>query len=183
MMHPAGAPRLTLPVGRRDHLLGPATAPVTLVEYGDYECPHCGQAHPVVHHLQRLLGRQLRFVFRQFPLTTVHPHAQHAAEAAEAAGAQGKFWAMHDILFTHQQALDDDDLVQYAATLGLALSRFSSELARHSHAARVREDFLGGVRSGVNGTPTFFINGRRHDASYYLETLLAAIDAASPEGG
>jgi protein-disulfide isomerase len=178
MIRPSAVARLTVPVSERDHILGPVMAPVTLVEYGDYECAYCGQAHPVVKQLQRLLGRQLCFVFRHFPLTTVHPHAQHAAEAAEAAGAQGKFWAMHDVLFAHQQALDDDNLVQYAAALGLDLSRFISELARHIHAARVREDFLSGARSGVNGTPTFFINGVRHDDAFDLETLLEAIAGA-----
>jgi protein-disulfide isomerase len=178
MMQNPAAPRLTVPVSARDHILGPATAPVTLVEYGDYECPHCSQAHHLVNQLQRLLGRQLRFVFRHFPLTRVHPRAQHAAEAAEAAGVQGKFWEMHNALFEHQHALDADDLVQYAAALGLDLYRFSSELAMHSHAARVREDFMGGVRSGVNGTPTFFINGVRHDASYDFDTLLNAIEYA-----
>jgi protein-disulfide isomerase len=178
MIRPSAAARLTVPVSERDHILGPVMAPVTLVEYGDYECAYCGQAHPVVKHLQRLLDRQLCFVFRHFPLTTVHPHAQHAAEAAEAAGAQGKFWAMHDILFAHQQALGDDNLVQYAAAIGLDLSRFISELARHIHAARVREDFLSGARSGVNGTPTFFINGVRHDDAFDLETLSGAIAGA-----
>jgi protein-disulfide isomerase len=175
MISATATPRLTMLVSERDHLLGPVTAPVTLVEYGDYECPSCGQAHAVVKHLQRLLGCELCFVFRNFPLTTVHPHAQLAAEAAEAAGAQGKFWAMHDMLFAHQEALEPEDLVQYAAALGLDLHRFNSELATHVHAARVREDFMSGVRSGVNGTPTFFINGLRHNGSYDLATLLEAI--------
>jgi protein-disulfide isomerase len=178
MISASATPRLTMPVSERDHILGPVIAPVTLVEYGDYECPSCGQAHAAVKHLQRLLGRELCFVFRNFPLTTVHPHAQLAAEAAEAAGAQGKFWAMHDMLFTHQHALEDEDLVQYAAALGLDLYRFNSELAAHVHAARVREDFMSGVRSGVNGTPTFFINGLRHNGSYDLATLLEAIKYA-----
>jgi protein-disulfide isomerase len=153
-------------------------APVTLVEYGDYECPFCGQAHHVVTQLQQLLGRHLRFVFRHFPLATVHPHAQYAAEAAEAAGAQGKFWEMHYMLFEHQHALEDDDLVQYAAALGLGLHRFASELSMHIHAARVREDFMSGVRSDVNGTPTFFINGVRHDGSSDFDTLMEAIEYA-----
>src|ERR671925_1066710 len=178
MIRQSAPSRLTVPVSERDHILGPAMAPVTWVEYGDYECSYCGQAHPVVKQLQLLLGRRLRFVFRHFPLATVHPHAQHAAEAAEASGAQGKFWAMHDILFAHQHALDDDDLVRYAAALDLDLYRFNSELAGHIHAARVREDFLSGARSGVNGTPTFFINGVRHDESYDFDTLLNAIERA-----
>ena len=149
---------------------------MTLVEYGDYECPSCGQAYPIVKELQRRLGRQLRFVFRNFPLATAHPHAERAAEAAEAAASQGQFWAMHDRLFENQNALDDEHLVQYAVALGLDESRFVSELAGHVHAARVREDFMGGVRSGVNGTPTFFINGVRHDGPFDLGALLAAIE-------
>ena len=164
MTQESGTARLTLPVSQRDHQQGPATAPVTLVEYGDYECPYCGEAYPIVKEIQRRLG--VRFVFRNFPLTQSHPHAEHAAEAAEAAAAQEKFWEMHDYLFEHQQALDVAHLVQYAVALNLDKETF------------VREDFLSGVRSGVNGTPTFFINGVRHDDSYELETLLAAIEAA-----
>jgi protein-disulfide isomerase len=121
----------------------------------------------------------VRFAYRHFPLTQVHPHAEHAAEAAEAAGAQGKFWEMHDTLYEHQRALHDAHLRQYAEWLGLDLGRFDEEMGRHVHAGRVREDFLSGVRSGVNGTPTFFINGVRHDGSYDLATLLAAIEGAS----
>jgi protein-disulfide isomerase len=176
MIQQSAAARLVVPVSNRDHILGQVTAPVTLVEYGDYECSYCGQAHHVVKQLRQLLGRQLCFVFRHFPLTTVHPHAELAAEAAEAAGAQGKFWEIHDVLFEHQHALAPDDLVRYAAALGLDLSEFSSELARHVHAPRVREDFMGGVRSGVNGTPSFFINGVRHDGSFDFDTLLNAIE-------
>lgn len=168
--------RLAVPIGESDHAQGPASAPVTLVEYGDYECPSCGQAFPVVKELQRRLGSQMRFVFRNFPLATAHPHAEHAAEAAEAAVSQGQFWAMHDTLFENQNALDDEYLVQYAVALGLDESQFVSELAGHVHAARVREDFMGGVRSGVNGTPTFFINGVRHDGPFDFGTLLEAIE-------
>ena len=175
----ATAPRLTTPVTGQDHVLGPKTARVTLVEYGDYECPRCGEAHPIVKSLQQLLAGQLRFAFRHFPLATVHPHAQHAAEAAEAAGVQRKFWQMHDVLFGYQDALEDDDLLQYAAALGLNLRRFTTELASHFHAPRVREDFLSGARSGVNGTPTFFINGVRHDGGYDLRALQDAIECAA----
>jgi len=178
MIQPATAPRLTVPINEHDHVLGPITASVTMVEYGDYECPHCGQAHHMVKQLRQLMGHRMCLVFRHFPLTTVHPHAQQAAEAAEAAGVQGKFWEMHDVLFEHQYALDPSDLLQYAAALGLDVPRFSSELARHIHAPRVREHFMSGVRSGVNGTPTFFINGMRHDGSYDLDTLVDAIEAA-----
>jgi protein-disulfide isomerase len=178
MMQKSGYARLTLPVSERDHRQGPLTAPVTLVEYGDYECPYCGMAHPIVKEIKRRLRDQLCFVFRYFPLTQIHPHAEIAGEAAEAAGAQGKFWQMHDSLFEHQQALDEVHLVHYAAALQLDTERFKRELAEHVYANRVSEDFMSGVRSGVNGTPTFFINGIRHDASYDLETLLAAIEEA-----
>lgn len=170
---------LTQPVSERDHAQGPATAPVTLVEYGDYECPYCGQAYPIVKQIQERLGDQLRFVFRNFPLSQMHPHAEQAAEAAEAAGAQGKFWQMHDLLYEHQRALDDKRLERYAQTLGLDLEVFNAALSRHSEAQRVREDFRSGVRSGVNGTPTFFINGVRHDGAYDFDLLLAAIERAT----
>jgi protein-disulfide isomerase len=170
---------LTPPVSDRDHVIGPPTAPVTLVEYGDYECPYCGMAHPTVIEILRQVGDDVRFVFRHFPLTRIHPHAERAAEAAEAAGAQGRFWQMHDMLYTHQQALEDRDLVLYADAIQLDVPRFVSELQAGVHMPRVREDFLSGVRSGVNGTPTFFINGRRHDAGYELPTLLAAVVAAA----
>jgi protein-disulfide isomerase len=171
---------LTLPVSAdRDHLQGPADAPVTLVEYGDYECPYCGAAYPIVKVVQARMGERLRFVFRNFPITTAHPHAEAAAEAAEAAAAQGKFWPMHDLLYENQRHLGVGDLRAYAERLGLDIERFQSELAGHTYSARVHEDFLSGVRSGVNGTPTFYINGARHDGSYDLETLLAAIERAA----
>jgi protein-disulfide isomerase len=169
---------LTMPVGDRDHAQGPANAPVTLVEYGDYECPHCGRAHPIVKDVQRRLGKKLRFVFRHFPLATIHPHAEHAAEAAEAAAAQGHFWEMHDAIFEHQDALDDRHLAGYASAIGLDAARLEEELAGHTHAPRVREDFMSGVRSGVNGTPTFFINGDRYEGSWEAAPLTAALTAA-----
>jgi len=170
---------LTLPVGERDHMLGPVDASVTLVEYGDFECPHCGRAYPIVKQIQRRLGRRLRFVFRHFPLRESHPHAEHAAEAAEAAGAEGKFWEMHDRLFERQFALDDDYLIEYAGDLGLDAARVGRELAAGTYAPRVREDFRSGVTSGVNGTPTFFINGLRYDESWDLEPLVAALEQAA----
>ncbi len=170
--------KLTLPVGERDHIQGPATAPITLVEYGDYQCPYCGQAYPIVKELQERLGKKLRFVFRNFPLSTMHPHAEHAAEAAETAGAHGKFWEMHDALYENQEALDDEYLVQYASAVGLDPARFTGEMTKHTQAARVREDFMSGARSGVNGTPTFFINGVRHDDAFDFDTLLKAMEAA-----
>jgi protein-disulfide isomerase len=173
----ADAAVLTLPVGDRDHIQGPADAPLTLVEYGDYECPHCGRAYPIVKDVQRRLGKQLRFVFRNFPITNLHPHAEHAAEAAEAAGAQKHFWEMHDALFEHQNALDDRHLSSYAAAIGLDVARFDRELSGHVQTKRVREDFSSGVRSGVNGTPTFFINGIRHDDSWDPDTLTQALRA------
>jgi protein-disulfide isomerase len=167
---------LTSPVTEgRDHIQGPADAPLTLVEYGDYECPYCGAAYPIIKEVQARMGDQLRFVFRNFPISTSHPHAEHAAEAAEAAGAQSRFWPMHDLLYENQQRLGDQDLHAYAKRLGLDLERFDHELAEHVHAGRVHDDFLSGVRSGVNGTPSFFINGARHDDSFDAETLLTAL--------
>jgi protein-disulfide isomerase len=169
---------LHVPVTERDHVQGRPDAPVTLLEYGDYECPHCGRAYPIVKEVQQRLGRQLRFVFRNFPLSEIHPHAQHAAEAAEAAAAQRRFWEMHDLLFEHQRALADGDLVAYARRLDLEVEQFERELGEHMHRRRVREDFLSGIRSGVNGTPTFFINGVRHDDAWDVETLVAAVESA-----
>lgn len=169
---------LNPPVGERDHAQGPADAPVTLVEYGDYECPHRGRAYPIVQEVQRRRGDRPRFVFRNFPLTRAHPHALHAAEAAEAAAVQGKFWEMHAHLFEHQRALDDAHLPRYADEVGLDTERFSAEMAEHAREARVREDFSSGVRGGVNGTPTSFINGWRHDDDHEAETLIAAVERA-----
>jgi protein-disulfide isomerase len=166
---------LTLPVSDRDHIQGPANAPLTLVEYGDYECPHCGRAYPIIKVVQQAFGKDLRFVFRNFPLTNIHPHAEHAAEAAEAAGAQKHFWEMHDTLFENQFALDDHHLAEYASAIGLDRARFDRDMIAHTYAPRVREDFMSGVRSGVNGTPTFFINGVRHDDSWDAETLILAL--------
>ena len=166
----------------RDHVRGPLASPVTLVEYGDYECQYCGQAYYVVKDLGQRVGSPMRFVFRNFPLTTIHPHAERAAEAAEAAGAQGKFWEMHDLLFENQQSLEDRDLMEYAAKVGLDIPRFVREMREGRYLNRIREDFLSGARSGVNGTPTFFINGLRHDGPRDLATLMAAIDKAAREG-
>ena len=171
---------LILPVSEeRDHILGRPDAPVTLVEYGDYQCPYCGAAHPIVQEALERMGRQLRFVFRNFPISTSHPRAQPAAEAAEAAAAQRRFWPMHDLLLENQEQLGDAHLRDYAQRLGLDVVAFAHELAEHTHAPRVREDFMTGVRSGVNGTPTFFINGRRHDGAYDLPNLLAALEDAA----
>jgi protein-disulfide isomerase len=163
----------------RDHIQGPADAAVTLVEYGDYECPYCGAAYPIVKELQARMGDRLRFVFRNFPITTSHPHAEQAAEAAEAGAAQGRFWEMHDLLYENQTHLRDQDLHAYAEQLGIDVERFDKDLAEHVHAPRVREDFMSGVRSGVNGTPSFYVNGARHDDSYDFETLLDALERAA----
>ncbi|HYV02016.1 MAG TPA: DsbA family protein [Actinomycetota bacterium] len=171
---------LTMPVAEdRDHIQGPADAAVTLVQYGDYECPYCGEAYPIVKEVQARMGERLRFVFRNFPITTSHPHAERAAEAAEAAANQGKFWQMHDLLYENQRDLRDQALRAYAEQLGLEVELFDREMAEHVHAERVHEDFMSGVRSGVNGTPTFYINGARHDDSYEMETLLAALERAA----
>jgi protein-disulfide isomerase len=168
---------LTVPVTEgRDHIQGPPEAPVTLVEYGDYQCPYCGAAYPIIKQVQEEMGSDLRFVFRNFPIVTAHPHAETAAEAAEAAAAQGKFWEMHDLLYENQKRLGDEDLRGYADSLGLDLATFDRDLAGHLYAPRVHEDFMSGVRSGVNGTPTFYINGIRYDDPYDVETLLAALD-------
>jgi protein-disulfide isomerase len=170
--------QLTRPVSEHDHGIGPADAPVTLVEYGDYECPYCGRAFPIVQDVRRRLGDQLRFVFRNFPLTQIHEHAEHAAEVAEAAAAQGKFWPMHDWLFRHQRTLEDDALLAGCAEIGLDVERVRRDLTAGSYRPRVRDDFMSGIKSGVNGTPTFYINAIRHDADYDTATLLAAIEQA-----
>ena len=172
-------PRLTVDITERDHVRGPITAPLTLLEYGDYECPYCAAAHPAVKQVQSALGDQLAFAYRHFPLSTIHPHAFGAAEAAEAAGAQGRFWEMHDLLFANQDRLAFDDLLVYAQLLDLDLQRFAMDLERHTYSPRVREDFMTGVRSGVNGTPTFFVNGIRHNGGYDADSLLEALAAAA----
>jgi protein-disulfide isomerase len=162
------------PLSDRDHIKGLAGAPLELVEYGDFECPHCGRAAVVVQQLTEELGDRLRFAFRNFPLAKMHPHARKAAMAAEAAGAQGgdpKFWAMHDLLFANPGKLSMPDLISYAAQLELDVSRFETELANDTYAARIQEDVASGVRSGVNGTPSFFINGVRHNGGYDIDSL------------
>jgi protein-disulfide isomerase len=170
---------LVTPVSERDHVQGPSTAPVTLVEFGDYECPYCGMAYPIVKEVQAHFGDRLRFVFRNFPISTSHPHAERAAEVAEAAAAQGKFWEMHDLLYERQKELDDLHLQRYAEQIGLDTERFDREMTERLHAERVREDFMDGVRSGVNGTPTFFINGSRHDGSWDTASLIQALERAA----
>ncbi len=168
---------LKIPVGPGDHLEGDPQAPCTLVEYGDYECPHCGRAYPIVRRLQKHFGKRLRFVFRNFPLSEIHPHAESAAESAEFAAVHGKFWEMHDLLFENQGRLGTALYVQLAQQLGLSAADLRSSLEQRQFQNKVRADFSGGVRSGVNGTPTFFINGHRHDAPFDYDDLLAAIDS------
>jgi protein-disulfide isomerase len=165
--------KLTLPDADHDHIQGPTDAPFLLLEYGDYECPHCGEAYPIVRAVQKQLGNRLCFAFRNFPLTTIHPYAAHAAEAAEAAGAQGRFWEMHDLLFENQDALADESLAQYASAVGTDAGRVISEILTGVHTERVREDFRYGSRAGVNGTPTFFINGARYDGEIQADRLIA----------
>src|SRR5712692_10300123 len=173
------APRLTPPVGERDHIEGSRSARMVLVEYGDYQCPYCGAAYPIVKKVQKELGTKLRFVFRNFPITTSHPQAEWAAETAEAAAAQGKFWEMHDFLYENQGSLGDEGFfARYAKKLGMDVKRLERESAQHVHSARVQEDYMSGIRSGVNGTPTFFINGLRYDGYPGVGPLIAALEEA-----
>ena len=178
MAQDSGTGTLTSPIDERDHAQGREDAPLTLVQYGDYECPYTRESLPIVQGLQQQLGARLRFVYRHFPLTEIHPHALRAAEAAEAAGAQGQFWPMHAYLFAHQHALEDSQLGDHAQAVGLDAARFARDMAAHAHLARIRADREGGVASGVQGTPTFFVNGARHEGPYDRETLLAALTGA-----
>jgi protein-disulfide isomerase len=163
----------------QDHVVGRANAPITLVEYGDFECPFCGRSYPAVRQIRGELGDQLRFVFRHYPRPE-HAHARHAAEAAEAASAQGHFWEMHDRLFEHQNALTDTDLVHYAANLGLDVERFQHDLTSHTYRDRVQRDVQSGARSDVHGTPTFFINGVKHEGPDTFDDLMSAIRQRLP---
>ncbi len=169
------SPTLTQPVSAHDHADGYTDAPLTLVEYGDYQCPYCGAAYPVVKRLQKMLGKKLRFVFRNFPLTQAHPYALIAAEAAEAAALQGKFWEMHDLLFEQQTFLEPDIIPSWAKRIGLNLVKFEDDIKQGIVEKRIKEDRQSGIHSGVNGTPTFFINGTRYDGSPDYDSLLAAL--------
>jgi protein-disulfide isomerase len=169
---------LTQTVSARDHAEGPGDAPLTLVEYGDYQCPYCGAAYPVVKRLQKTLGKKLRFVFRNFPLTQVHPYAVVAAEAAEAAALQGKFWEMHDLLFEQQKSLNPSIIPLWAKEIGLNVEQFGNDIKEGVVEKRIKEDRRSGIRSGVNGTPTFFINGIRYDDTHDYNSLLAALQSA-----
>jgi protein-disulfide isomerase len=170
--------KLSAAVNAKDHIQGDPKAPVTLVEYGDYQCPSCGQAYPIVKRLQKHFGKRLSFVFRNFPLSQIHQYAEAAAETAEFAGAHHKFWEMHDLLYENQERLDEDLLDELSQQLNLDPEERTRALESQQFEARVRADFSTGVRSGVNGTPTFFINARRHDGSYDYESLVEAINVA-----
>ena len=174
--------QLKPPVNNKDHIQGKDNARIELVEYGDYQCPHCGHAYSIIKNLQRSLGTDLKFVFRNFPLSEAHPDAFNAAVAAEAAGLQQKFWDMHDIIFENQQALDLESLFLYAKTIGLDLERFKNDIQKNALITKVEQDFESGVRSGVNGTPSFFINGKKYNGdweenvfSQYLKGQLTGI--------
>jgi protein-disulfide isomerase len=174
---------LTQPVSAHDHAEGPADAPLTLVEYGDYQCPYCGAAYPVVKRLQKTLGKKMRFVFRNFPLTQMHPYALVAAEAAEAAALQGKFWEMHDLLFEQQAFLDPDVIPMWAERIGLNLEQLGNDIRQGVPEKRIKEDRQSGIRSGVNGTPTFFINGARYDGPTDYDSLLEALKSFAMRDG
>ena len=175
--------RLKNAVDERDHALGSQTAPVTLLEYGNFECLHCGRAYPVIKEIQRLLGDYLYFVFRNFPTARTHPHAMRAAEAAEAAAAQGKFWEMHDELFTHQQALDDNALSRYARRISLDVTRFARDMADNTFLKQVEAEYQTALfDEHVTGTPTFYINDLRYTGATDVESLLLAIKEADIEG-
>jgi len=171
--------QLKQPVTEHDHHQGSLGAAAVLVEYGDYECPYCARAHRIVKAVQGRIGERILFVFRNFPLATIHPHAELAAESAESAGAQGRFWEMHDILFENQLQLGPDLIVAAAQELDLDVQRFMGDLGGRVYRERVQEDFLGGVRSGVNGTPSFFINGLRYDVPVEVDSLTAALELAA----
>ena len=168
---------LKVPVSSSDHIQGDDKAPITLVEYGDYQCPYCGAAYPIVKRVQKHFGKKLSLVFRNFPLVQAHPMAQSAAETAEFAAAHGKFWEMHDAIYENQRSLSVEFLAELAEGLGLSGAALAKALETQQYAEKVRADFMSGVRSGVNGTPTFFINGHRHDAAFDYEDLVEGIEA------
>ena len=172
--------QLKVPVSKADHSQGPVDAPITLVEYGDYQCPYCGRAYPIVKRLQKALGDNLRFVFRNFPLSQIHPDALNAAKMAEAAANQGKFWDMHDALYEDQENLHLDGLLVKAEDAGLHMDRFNKDWASVAVDEHVADDFESGVRSGVNGTPTFFVNGERYDGDWSYEPFLEFLQGLLP---
>ena len=168
---------LEVPVSSTDHVQGDPHAPVTLVEYGDYQCPACGAAFPIVKAVQTHFGKELRFVFRNFPLTQIHPEAESAAETAEFAGAHGHFWDVHDALYENQEELGLPLYLDLAEALNLPQKALREALETRAFRTKVRSDFMGGLKSGVNGTPTFFINGKRHDGASDFDSLAGAIAA------
>ncbi len=172
-------PKLKPPVNKNDHAQGSADAPVTLTEYGDFQCPHCGAAHPMIKKIQQSFGKKLKFVFRHFPLSNVHEYAQIAAVAAEAAGRQNKFWEMHDIIFEHQSDLGDDIWPVFAQKLKLKIPAFEKDMDDPALSEKVESDFESGIRSGVNGTPSFYINGDKYNGDYDFESLSEAISKSA----
>ena len=170
---------LAKPIDRTDHMLGPEDAPVTLVEYGDFQCPYCRAAHFYLQNVLATMGNDMSFVFRHMPLTQVHPMAQLAAEAAEAAGAQGKFWPMHDLIYENQDRLSPALLTRLGQRLGLDMQRFTDDVASHRFLPKVKEDFMSAVRSGAAGTPSFFINGELYEGSFDDEALIEALRFAA----
>ncbi len=174
------ANQLTMPVGPRDHMIGEDRAPITLVEYGDYECPHCARASSIVNRILSEMGPRLRFVFRNFPLSRIHPNAEAAAQFAEAASAQGQYWQAHELLFENHESLELESLATFASELGLDIQKILSDLEEGRYAARVKEDLRSGVESGVDATPGFFINGERYEGSWEYEPLRAALESYDP---
>jgi len=168
--------QLVVPVGPDDHVEGPDDAAITIVEYGDFQCPYCGQAYPIVKRLQSDFGGSLRLVFRNMPLTNVHPQAELAAETAEAVGLQGKFWPMYDVLFENQRDLSGPAILRYVEDVGADLSQVANTLHDGVVQKRVKDDVESGIRSGVNGTPTFFVNGERYDGSWDYDTFHAYLE-------
>jgi len=167
---------LKIPVNDKDHIQGDPNASIELVEYGDYQCPYCGEAYYEIKELQKKLGKKLKFIFRNFPLTSVHRHALNAAMAAEVAGGLGDFWKMHDLLFENQNALEDDDLIRYAERIGLDTETFKSELGNKKYEEKIDDDLESGLRSGVNGTPSIFINGEKYEGEFSALSLLRYIE-------
>ncbi|MCL4384240.1 thioredoxin domain-containing protein [Patescibacteria group bacterium] len=172
---------LSLPIGERDNIWGNPKAGISLLEYGEFEGQYCKEAFIMVQRIQQERGESMSFVFRNFPLSQIHPHAQHAAFAAEAAARQGRFWEMEEILFKNQNALEDSDLLHYAVQIGLNLTRFSHEMGSEEVAIKVHDDFMSGVKSGVSGTPTFFVNGWKHQGPYNFATLLRVVERGGEE--
>lgn len=171
---------LKVPVTHKDHIRGNEKALITLLEYGDYECPYCRVAHPVIKAVQHHFGEDMRFVFRHFPLSQIHPHAQMAAETAEMADAHQRFWEMHDLIYNSQERLSVSRLAELALTLGFSAADLNDAFKNPVYQAKIRGDFMSGVRSGVNGTPTFFINGRRYNGLHEFDDLVSAIDQLAP---